>query len=316
MRILVVTNMLPMPGRPWYGIFVQEQIADIQALGVDVRVELIDGASRPLAYARGAGSVRSALRGFHADIVHAHYGLTGAVALTQRRAPVVTTFHGSDCNGSIPWQRRVSWMVARACTPVFVSSELARGLGCAQAAVIPAAVDLDAFRPVDREQARAALGWEHTEPVALLPGSRSHRAKGADLFDAAVTETRRLLPGLHAVSLEGLSRQEVALTMNAADVTVLTSVSEGSPVAVRESLACTTPVVTVPVGDAPMIVEGLPGCAVVPRDPMRIAQAIEAALEMGRSSALRERVAPFGRPVIAQRLHALYQSVVSRGGRR
>ena len=51
--------------------------------------------------------------------------------------------------------------------------------------------------------------------------------------------------------------------MNAVDVTLLTSDWEGSPGAVRESLACQTPVVSVPVGDVPNVLSGLPGCAVM-----------------------------------------------------
>ena len=55
--------------------------------------------------------------------------------------------------------------------------------------------------------------------------------------------------------------------MNAVDVTLMTSRLGGSPVAVRESLACETPVVSVAVGDVPEVLAGLSGCAVVQPRP-------------------------------------------------
>jgi glycosyltransferase involved in cell wall biosynthesis len=316
MRVLVVTNMLPTARHPWYGIFVREQIDDLRDLGVDVSVLFVNGLESRLEYVRGIRRLRRTVRDGEVDLVHAHYGLTGAIALVQRRAPVVTTFHGSDANGEIPWQRAVSRLVARSSTPIFVSRSLAAGLGHERAAVIPAAVDLEAFRPLDRLEARRALGWPEAGTVALLPGSRSDPVKGAPLFDAALDHARRTLPDLRGASLEGLPREQVALTMNAVDVTVMTSRSEGSPVAVKESLACLTPVVSVRVGDLEELLAGLPGCAIVPRDSSRIGEALVAAVDAGRPSELREGVARFSRPVIAQQVVDLYRDVLAREARR
>ena len=75
--------------------------------------------------------LRRTLRNGRFDLVHAHYGLTGMVALAQRSVPTVVTFHGSDTgNPRVKWQAWVSWIVARRTTPVFVSRDGARRLGC------------------------------------------------------------------------------------------------------------------------------------------------------------------------------------------
>ena len=89
----------------------------------------------------------------------------------------------------------------------------------------------------------------------------------------------RFLPTLPSLNFSpsfsrGIARIEVAGVMNAVDVTVMTSDYEGSPVAVRESLACETPVVSVSVGDVPELLAGLPGCAVVERSERLLADAI------------------------------------------
>ena len=315
MRILVLTNMYPIPERPWYGIFVQEQVEDLRQLGLDVSVAFINGRSSRANYLRGAAKLRHLLRRRQPfDLVHAHYGLTGAVGASQRQVPVVTTFHGSDCNGDSGWQTAVSWIVARVSTPIFVSRELAERLGRPGAAVIPVGIDLALFQPRDRREAREALGWPADGAYALLPGSRTVARKRADLFDAALEQARTTVPELRGVSLEGVSRREVSLIMNAVDVVVMTSDHEGSPVAVKESLACLTPVVSVPVGDVRETLDGLPGCAVVPRDSLQLGDALVEALAAGRPPELRERATPYSRPLVAEQVAAVFRDVGSRSG--
>jgi hypothetical protein len=62
------------------------------------------------ASARAAFEVRRELRASRFDLIHAQYGLSGAVALVQLRVPLVTTFHGSDAY--IWWQRIISSVVS------------------------------------------------------------------------------------------------------------------------------------------------------------------------------------------------------------
>src|SRR4051812_10529609 len=116
MKVLVVTNMYPAESEPWSGVFVAEQGEDLRRLGVDVDVFAFDGRPDRKEYLRAGRALRRIVAQHSFDLVHAHYGLTGAVALAQRNVPVVTTFHGSDT--WIPWQRAVSYVVARLTTPL------------------------------------------------------------------------------------------------------------------------------------------------------------------------------------------------------
>jgi teichuronic acid biosynthesis glycosyltransferase TuaC len=308
MNVLVVTNMWPTPDEPSFGCFVAEQVEDVRHLGLDVDVIAFDGRRDRRNYVRAARAVREAVRRRPVSVVHAHYGLTGAVAATQRSAPVITTFHGSD-TGYVPWQARVSRVVAGRTTPLFVSRAGAEALGRPAAAVLPAPVDIDRFAPIDRAEARGLLGWNLEAPYALFPGARANRRKRADLFDAAISEARRTVPGLETAALEGLTRDQVVLALNAADVTVMVSDWEGSPVTVRESLACMTPVVSVDVGDVREVLAGLQTCALVPRHTQELGAAIADALTQPRDVALRDRAALTSRPRIAEQLVALYGQV-------
>lgn len=312
MQVLVVTNMYPGPTEPWWGSFVRDQVDDLSGLGLELEVLHIEGRSSRSAYLRAVGEVRTRLRATSYDVVHAHYGLTGAaVALARPGLPFVATFHGSDYGGPA-WQRLVSTAVARRAVPIVVSEEGRARLRAPCARVIPMGVDTERFAPLDRAEARRGLGWDDGARYALLAGSRADPVKRADLFDAAVAHARTRVPELQGTALEGYDRERVLLALNAADVTVLTSDHEGSPVTIRESLACETPVVAVSAGDAPSVLHGLPGCSIVARKAEALAGGIEAALVAGRHPAWRERALKSSRTAVAEQVRDLYECVVGR----
>jgi glycosyltransferase involved in cell wall biosynthesis len=310
-NVLVVTNMYPTPAEPWFGSFVRDQVEDLRARGLTVEVLSFDGRRHAYEYGRAARRARQLARTARFDLVHAHYGLSGAVALAQRSSPVVTTFHGSD-TGGVPWQRFVSAAVARKAEPIFVNRAGARLLWCREGHVIPAAVDTDLFVPADRAAVRRELGWREDRRYVLFPSGRRNRVKRPDLFAAVIDRLHAADEPVEPVYLENLSRSQAAATVAAADVTLMTSDWEGSPVTVRESLSCTTPVVSVSVGDVEETLDGLPGCEIAPRDSAGLAAAVRRALAAPRSSELRERALATSRPRTAERVAAVYDEVVAR----
>jgi glycosyltransferase involved in cell wall biosynthesis len=311
MRILVVTNMYPTSDEPWFGSFVRDQVDDLAGLGLDLEVLHFDGRSDRRAYLRAASEIRRRLRVARYDLVHAHYGLTGAVvALARPSVPVVATFHGSDYLGP-GWQRLVSTAVTRRATSIVVSEEGRARLRAPRARVIPMGVDTDRFAPLERARARRELGWVEGARYALLAGSRGNPVKRADLFDSAVARARTRVTDLRGVTLEGYDRDRVPLVLNAADVTVLASDHEGSPLTIRESLACETPVVAAPVGDAPRVLAGLRGCRIVAQEAEALATAIEAALATERQREWRERALKSSRALVAEQVRDLYERVLA-----
>ena len=91
---------------------------------------------------------------------------------------------------------------------------------------------------------------------------------------------------------------EIPLWMNAADVLVLPSLSEGRPNVVLEAMACEVPVVATAVGGTPELVkDGEVGFLVPPKDPAAIAEKI---LLLLGDKGLRERLGRNGRRFILE----------------
>jgi glycosyltransferase involved in cell wall biosynthesis len=261
LSILVVTNMYPAPESPYYGTFVAEQVEGLRRLDgiADVDVVFIDGRTNWTNYLRGAREVRKAMARRRYDVVHAHHGLAGAVAVTQSRVPVVITFHGSDLS-YYAWQRWISRLAARrAAVNVCVSAAAATKVRPG-AVHLPCGIDLEQFAPVDRVSARRTFEVPEGAIALLFPGPRSHPQKAYPRFEEVRDALRSRGHQVHELRLENIDRASVPVLLAAADVMVMTSISEGSPVSIMEALAGGVPIVATDVGDVKSMVSGVQNC--------------------------------------------------------
>lgn len=277
MRILTITNMYPTEADPTFGTFVADQVA---ALRSHPRVErcdvmFVDGRASRWNYLRAFASLQRALRRRPADVVYAHYGLTGAIATMQRRVPAVVTYHTGDLELA-RWQREVSAIAYRLAADNICVSLHAMGRLPGPAHHLTCGVDTQRFSPRDRASARAAFGIDAHELAPLFPSSPDRPKKAYPRFVAVVEELRARGHQVRELHLRGLGRREVPSIMAAADAMVLTSLQEGAPVAVMEALACGLGVVATPVGDVAAMLAAARNARVLPFDASAFADAVEA----------------------------------------
>lgn len=206
--------------------------------------------------------------------MHAQHPLACVVACCQRRCPVVLTHHGPMALRHIRWQRPLARLVTRHADAVVYVAPSLRDPRLPPGHVIPCGVDLELFRPAPRARAREALGFDGERPLVLYVGEPRRDEKRFHLAERAVAVARRSLPEVELVLVAGREHERVPLYMSACDVLVLTSLDEGSPMVVKEALACGLPVVSTPVGDVPARIAGLDGCSLVPPEPDAIATAL------------------------------------------
>src|SRR5207244_4020900 len=114
------------------------------------------------------------------------------------------------------------------------------------------------------------------ELALLFPSSPERPEKAYPRFAEVTQELGRRGHRVRELVLKGIDRDQVPTLMAAADVMVLTSLREGSPVAVMEALATGLGVVATQVGDIESMLADARNARVQPFELTAFADATEA----------------------------------------
>ena len=245
------------------------------------------------------------------DIIHAHYVLpAGLIALFPkyiRRKKLVITAHGSDIN-ILPQRNVILWyltrfVLRRADGVIAVSEHLYGritndfGIEKEKVSVISCGVDPALFKPMDKILCRDILSLDAQkfivfhlsglDPVKrvdlLVNGFKLARERlGSTLLVIGGTgkQKSKLMNMVNQLGIDDyviftgfINKNDVPAWMNASDVFVLTSESEGTPVTLLEALAVGTNVVVSKVGGIPEVVGNL-GIVIEKPTPEKVAEAL------------------------------------------
>jgi teichuronic acid biosynthesis glycosyltransferase TuaC len=327
MKILAVTNMYPTCSHPGSGTFVEQQVAGLRKIGVNVEVLFIQRQSKGMKeYVRVPSLVRRAVAAFNPDVVHAMYGgvLADLTTSVVRDRPTVVTYHGSDLLGEhlsgvlrrclAAYGVRSSHRAARRASGiVFVAEKLLEQVQVdssrTQVRVIPCGIDFNRFRPMDKAACRRQLGWRSDRFQVLFNVSGGDPVKRPGLARRAVAElaSRGVPADIHEMT--GVTNEEVPVWLNASDVLLLTSLHEGSPTVVKEALACNVPVVSVDVGDVRERIRGIEGCYLASPEPADLAGKLNLVYERVGEVHSREKIGELSLECVASRLATFYREL-------
>jgi glycosyltransferase involved in cell wall biosynthesis len=280
----------------------------------------------------GLSQVLWEARGGDYDAVLCHWVLpTGPIAWLSSfflECPFFLFAHGSDLNryaARSSFLRQASRLALNRATGVFaVSEDLRKAIetdyspGVRQLEVVEMGVG-EGFQPSDRGEAREALGLSAGLDVLFVGDLIESKGVG-DLLEALELlgdqrpdfrlhfagsgPLEQEIGGTAGCELLGsLSQEELARWYSAADLLVLPSHSEGSPLVVMEALSCGTPVLATNVGGVPQLIEaGRNGELVSPRQPEALAEKLLGLLESpGALEKMREVILGSGRDFSARR---------------
>jgi len=293
LRVLYVTSEWPTAENPHWVPFLKQEVEHLRKAGIAVEVFCFRGRKNPFRYLSAWFQLRKKYPFKHYNIIHAQFGQSGLITFPAN-IPVVITFHGSDLQGWINkegrytlqgkvmgWLSRIAAEYAR--QVIVVSNHLAEYLPkdiCAH--VIPCGIDLDLFSPAPMEEARRELNLPSAKRLVLFPANPENPIKRYHLAEEACNLLQSRFD-LELLTLEKVAYEKVPLYMNACDALLLTSKHEGSPVVIKEALACNLPVVSVDVGDVREYINRVPGCRLCPDDsPETIAADLARVLENPR----------------------------------
>jgi len=273
MKILIVARCK----HEQYAPFIIEQVDALEKQGMQCQYFGIHDKGL-LGYIKHIQSFKRVISDFKPDIIHAHYGLCGLFANIQRQIPVVTTYHGSDINLFLPrCLSRLAIMLSA--LNIFVSQKcIDRVHPHNNYTLLPCGVSLENFPNITQKDAREQIGLKGNTKYILFAGSFDNSIKNPSLAIASA----KLVEGANLLELKGYSRSEVALLMQAVDVLLMTSHSEGSPQVIKEALAYGCPIVSVDVGDVSGLIKDVDGCYIAHPNPKSIANCLKKAIAFGK----------------------------------
>jgi glycosyltransferase involved in cell wall biosynthesis len=253
---------------------------------------------------------------FSFDLIHAHVlynGFIGAKLKNRHNKPLIVTAHGGDVY-DLPfrdnWHRTIVRYVLSEADEVITVSEfnasklLSLGLSSNKLHVIPNGYNPNLFKPLSSFSARQKTGLPSNKKVILSVGNLVDVKGHIYLIYAMKTILKKrndvilvivgsgpLKEKLQKIVFQlGLSgkilfvgrkmHEQIPIWLNASDIFVLPSLSEGFPTVIPEAFACGKPIIATRVGGVPEAVTNDDvGLLVDPKDSSALASAILYALE-------------------------------------
>ena len=282
------------------------------------------------------------------DVIHSHflslYGFIGNTLKKNFEKPLVVTAYGGDAYSlpfRDPFNRKLAVSVIRGADRLIaVSRNVAMSLHRLGAEddkvrIIPTGFDSRLFQPTGKVEARVTLGLPSGREILLTVANLVPQKGLSYLLDSlkAIVQTRRnlVLVIVGGGELDGALRQraadlglddcvifagprphkEIVTWINACDLFVLPSVTEGSPTVLPEVMACGKPIVATNVGGIPDILrDGDVGYLVPPREVDDLAEAVLRALDQSwKEDEIRKQAIPFAWDSLASRIVRVYSEI-------
>ncbi len=293
--------------------FIYDQIEAIKTnYNIDYDVFLIKGKGIK-GYLGNYRGLRQKIDNYLPDIIHAHYSLSGLLAILQNKIPVIVTFHGSDCI----YKRVLSTIVhLKAKYSIFVSKHLYNNLLIRinkKSFFIKCGVNTENFKPLENQKLMDKIIQDNNRIKILFASAFNNAVKNYSLAQKAISYLSKS-DEIDLIELKNKTREEVNLLLNSVNLLLLTSLSEGSPQIIKEAMACNCPIVSTDVGDIREIIGNTEGCFVTTFDPQDIAGKIKMAIKFSKTICRtngREKIMIYDNKIIASLIYEIYKKIAN-----
>ena len=181
-------------------------------------------------------------------------------SLATKKTPILVSFLGSDINRSnvlnkiiIKYNFIFKWKAI-----IVKSLEMKLKLKSKiEPYIIPNGVDLNNFQSLDKIKNQIKLDWNTNKFHILFLADPSRPEKNYELLKKSIELINE--PNYEIHFLENMKHSEIPIWINASDIVTLSSLWEGSPNVIKESMACNKPIVSTNVGDVEWLFNNLDG---------------------------------------------------------
>jgi teichuronic acid biosynthesis glycosyltransferase TuaC len=241
------------------------------------------------------------------DLIHAHYSYSGIIsALTHRKT--VCSLMGTDVNDDYFFTRLVTHFFYKFVWVKTIVKSRQKQRRFPKSVIIPNGVNFEIFKMISFEKAIAHSNL--SKDVKNIIFVAEHIDRKVKNYSLAKKAFDYLPKDFILTSISGTTHQDLVNYYNAADVLLLTSVSEGSPNVIKEAMACNCPIVSTDVGDVKKVIYNTKGCYICDDNPADISEKIKAAINFSERTNGRENIKHLDANIIADKLCLMYKQLL------
>ncbi len=299
---------------------IKSQGESIRRKGIELEFITIEGKGIS-GYLKNIKRIRQKARGF--DIIHAHYGLIGLLAgISFTNKPMVLSIMGTDITGNYyeKGKRSVSsyLIVLMSQIALFFSKVIivkSKKLKLyipsyhqKKTVIVPNGVNFSLFKPLGYYISKEKIKININEKIVLFLADSKKPNKNFTLVKEAVKKMNN--NNIRLINPFPISQEEFVVYLNACDVFVLSSFSEGSPNVVKEAMACNCPIVSTDIGDVNEVFKKTDGCFLSSFDPEDFAEKIEKAIKYGKRTTGRNDITHLDSEKVANEIIDIYENII------
>ena len=309
MKILLVHSGNAVAGNSERYTFVREQGEALRNLGADVQYFAVVGKGAK-GYLSNYKRLRATIKAFQPDLIHAHFGLCGALCVLQSKVPVVITCHNGETltkYGNIITSLAIQRAKHTICVAQHIYDKLY--LKPKHYTIKPCGIEIVDI--VDMATAQDAMQLPKDKINILFGGAFSNLRKNVALAHAALEIVNR--EDINLIEMRGFNREQVTQLFCGCDMLLLPTKSEGSPQVLKEAMAYNCPIVATDVADIAYLLDGVSNSYVTSFDPEDVAAKIQQVIACGVRTNGRERILQLKlvNNQVAETILAIYESILS-----
>lgn len=309
MKVLLVHSGNAVAGNSEKYTFVREQGESLRVLGVDIVYFSVIGKG-VIGYLSNYKRLQKAIKAFQPNLIHAHFGLCGALCVMQSKIPVVITCHNGETlsrYGNVI----TSLAIQRAAHTICVAQHIYDKLYFKPKNYTIKPCGIEITDVMEKSIAQQKMNLPKDKINILFGGSFSNLRKNVALANAALKILNR--DDINLIEMKGFSREQVTLLYNACDMLLLPTKSEGSPQVLKEAMAYNCPVVATDVADIAYLLDGVSNSYVTTFDPADVADKIQKVIASGERTNGRERIMQLRltNNEVAKTIKTIYENILS-----
>ncbi len=318
--------MYPTPNKPYNGIFVKEQVQSLEDLGVKCDVFFIDGKEAKKNYITAIPKLINTLRRKKYDVIHCHHTYVSTLVnlskiFTGKRIPTILTLHEGEILAPKEFKDKrmikkliYSKIIKKAGLIgvnfiITVEKRLPKVLKTKKPyKVIPVGVNVSKFKEYCVFKCRSRLNLNTHKKILFFLADPSRPEKNYELLEKSLTDVKH---PYKLITAGNIKYEEMPYYMNAADILILTSKYEASPMVIKEAMACNKTVISTDVGDVKEIFEDTNGCYLT-SDIENLSDLLNTFLNNVPTSEGRKRLIKLGltQEDVAKKIFTVYREVI------